>query len=192
MAKVAKPRGRANQGRPLALGVLIVLSLLLIAAGAWMVYEQQQQTAGQAQSAAVPNSQKAPDFALQTVEGATVRLSDLRGKVVLLNFWATWCPPCKAEMPDLNALHQQYGTERDFLVVGVNMEENAADVAAFAGSRQIAFPLLLDPEGAVSAGRYAVRSLPMSLIIDREGQIRDTWMGQISKDAMLARLQRVW
>lgn len=191
--KKAQQRARAHQGRPIALGVLIALSLATMALGAWLAWRQGRQVAAQPQPAAAdPAFTAAPDFTLHTVDGTPVRLSDLRGKVVLLNFWATWCPPCKAEMPDLNALHEKYGAEHDFTVVGINMEERAADVAAFARARQITFPLLLDPEGAVSAGRYAIRSLPTSLIIDREGRIRDTWMGQISLEAMVARLQRVW
>lgn len=191
--KKAPQRARAQQGRPIALGVLIALSLATMALGAWLAWRQGRQVAAQPQPAAAdPAFTAAPDFTLHTVDGTPLRLSDLRGKVVLLNFWATWCPPCKAEMPDLNALHQKYGAEHDFTVVGINMEERAADVSAFARARQITFPLLLDPEGAVSAGRYAIRSLPTSLIIDREGRIRDMWMGQISLEAMVARLQRVW
>ncbi len=192
MAKTGKPRNRDQRQRPLALGLLIALSLLLMAVGAWLVLDQRQQVAEQAQPAAATAARQAPDFVLQTADGATVRLSDLRGKVVLLNFWATWCPPCKAEMPDLNALHEEHGATRDFMVLGINMEESAAEVAAFAGPRKLTFPLLLDPDGTVSSGLYAIRSLPTSLIIDREGNIRDSWMGQISREAMEARLQQVW
>ena len=172
--------------------VLVALSLLLIAAGAWLALDYRQQVAQQSQPAAGSVKKKAPDFALKTADGATIRLSDLRGKVVLLNFWATWCPPCKAEMPDLNALYEKYGTERDFVVLGVNMEEGAAEVIAFATPRKLTLPLLLDSDGKVSSDRYAIRSLPTSLIIDREGNICDTWVGQISREAMEARLQRVW
>ncbi len=192
MAQQVPTSGSADRSRRLVLGVLIALSLLLMAAGAWLALDHRQQIAQQSQPAAGAGVRKAPDFTLQTADGATVRLSDLRGKVVLLNFWATWCPPCKAEMPDLNALHEKHGAPRDFVVLGINMEESAAAVAAFAAPRQLTFPLLLDLDGIVSSDRYAVRSLPTSVIIDRAGNIRDTWMGQISLEAMEARLQRVW
>jgi cytochrome c biogenesis protein CcmG, thiol:disulfide interchange protein DsbE len=134
----------------------------------------------------------ATDFQLPAVDGSQVHLSDLRGKVVLLNFWATWCPPCEAEMPDLNALHERYGVEHDFVVLGLNMQESQAVVSVFADQYGLSFPLLLDLDGAVSARGYGIRSMPTSIIVDREGRIRDRWTGQISKSSMLARLQRVW
>jgi peroxiredoxin len=184
---------RPNRGRPVFLAVLLVLSLATIALGVWLLAEQRQQISAQSRpaSGAVARS-PAPDFELTTSDGQVIRLKDLRGKVVLLNFWATWCPPCKAEMPDLNALQQKYGADRDFVVLGVNDEESAADVAAFAQREGITFPLLLDPEGRVIEKLFDVRYLPTSMIIDREGNIRDTWRGQIAREAMLARLQKVW
>ncbi len=119
-------------------------------------------------------------------------MSDLRGKVVLLNFWATWCPPCKAEMPDLEALYREYGAAHDFVVVGVNLQEDGAVVEKFARQAGLSFPILLDTDGEVSGQAYAVRSLPMSLIIDRDGYIRDAWTGQLSSAEMLSRLKQVW
>lgn len=134
---------------------------------------------------------RAPDFELIGLDGQPARLSDLRGKVVLLNFWATWCPPCKAEMPDLEALHRKYGDARAFVVVGVNFEEDAAPVEAFIRERGLSFPVWLDTAGEAGA-KLGVRGLPVSFIIDREGYIRDAWNGQIAPEAMLARLARVW
>ena len=112
----------------------------------------------------------APDFELTTADGQVIRLGDLRGKVVLLNFWATWCPPCKAEMPDLEALHVKYGAEHDFLVLGVNDRENAVDVAVFARRERVSFPLVIDRDGRVIEKLFKVRDLPTSMIIDRDGQ----------------------
>jgi peroxiredoxin len=119
-------------------------------------------------------------------------LSDLRGKVVLLNFWATWCPPCTGEMPDLNDLHRRYGSEKNFVVVGVNLEERPEEVAAFTRRKNIEFPLLLDRTGQVTRQDYQVRTLPASVIIDRQGRIRDSWSGPLLKEAMLARLEAAW
>lgn len=188
-----RQKGRAGWRPSLFFWVLVALSLLVLGAGIWQLQASQGQTIAEPKptSDVAPRS-IAPDFALQTADGQTVRLRDLRGKVVLLNFWATWCPPCKAEMPDLDALHREYGASQGFVVLGVNMEEGAEAVAAFAAERKITFPLLLDSDGQVSGRLFAVRSLPTSLIIDREGFIRDAWTGQISKGAMLARLKRVW
>ena len=81
---------------------------------------------------------------------------------------------------------------RNFTVLGIDDEEGQADVAAFAKQNAIAFPLALDSDGAVTSNRYNVRGLPTSLIIDRDGNIRDMWTGRISKEAMLTRLKRVW
>jgi cytochrome c biogenesis protein CcmG, thiol:disulfide interchange protein DsbE len=184
---------RYGRGRSLLLAALLILSLVTIALGVWLLVDQRQQIAAQSRPAVdAAATSPAPDFELTASDGKTVRLSDLRGKVVLLNFWATWCPPCKAEMPDLNALQAKYGTDRDFVVLGVNDEESAADVVAFAQREGIAFPLLLDPEGRVIEKLFDVRYLPTSMIIDRDGNIRDTWRGQIAREAMLARLQKVW
>jgi peroxiredoxin len=175
------------------LALLLSLSLATIALGVWLLVAQRQQIPAASRPAADNSVRKrAPDFELTTFDGKGIRLEDLRGKVVLLNFWATWCPPCKAEMPDLNALHQQYGAEHDFLVLGVNDDESADVVGAFARQQGIAFPLLLDPHGLVMEKLFDVRYLPTSYIIDREGNIRDTWRGQIAREAMLARLQKVW
>jgi len=186
------PNIRPHRGRTLFLAVLLILSLATIALGIWLLVDQRQQIAAESRPAAAAASTPAPDFELTSSDGQVIRLADLRGKVVLLNFWATWCPPCKAEMPDLNALQRKYGAERDFVVLGVNDEESAADVTAFAQREGIAFPLLLDPDGRVIEKLFEVRYLPTSMIIDRDGNIRDTWRGQIAREAMLARLQKVW
>ena len=137
-----------------------------------------------------PQSQ-APDFELVTLSGQRAQLSDLRGKVVLLNFWATWCPPCDAEMPDLEALYREHGEAQGFVVVGVNFEEDASSVEAFVRKRDLSFPVWLDRKGEAAA-KLGVRNLPVTFIIDRTGYIRDAWNGQIARDAMLARLKNVW
>ncbi len=170
--------------------MLVGLSLITLGIAAWQWQEQRQLVSAQSQPAA--QFKPAADFRLTAVDGQTVALHDLRGKVVLLNFWATWCPPCKAEMPDLNALYRDNGTKHNFVVVGVDVEEDRSAVEAFARQLNIAFPLLLDTSGQVTDGSYHIRSLPTTLIVDREGNVRDTWMGQLTRPAMLARLERVW
>ncbi len=170
---------------------LVALSLATLGLSLWLWREDRQKIVSQAQPAAEA-ARPAPDFALQTVDGRLLRLRDLRGQVILLNFWATWCPPCKAEMPDLDALHRQYGQTRGFTVVGVNIQESQAVVAAFARQNNISFPLVLDADGAITNDLYRVRGFPTSIIIDRAGNIRDVWMGQIRREAMEIRLNRIW
>ncbi len=171
---------------------LVLLSVVTLAAGAWGWQMQRAQTAKPAGPATTVPTRPAPDFTLTATDQTTLRLSDLRGKVVLLNFWATWCPPCEAELPDLNALHREYAEAQGFTVVGIDLEEAPADVSAFAEARGLTYPLLLDTDGAVTNDRFGVRSLPTSMIIDRDGVIRDTWVGQITRAAMLARLRKIW
>ena len=175
------------------LGLTVIAALVGIWAGVTLLVQQQEELTIQARPADKGlTGWLAPDFTLPTADGGTVRLNDLRGQVVLLNFWATWCPPCKAEMPDLNALHVEHQAARGFTVVGVNMQETAEQVNAFAQPRQLVFPLALDTTGQISSGLFAVRGLPVTYIIDRDGFVRDMWQGQISRAAMLARLEEVW
>ena len=119
----------------------------------------------------------APDFVLQTVDGEQIRLSDLRGKVVAVNFWATWCAPCRLEMPDLQVRADRF---RDRLVVlGVNFGETAEEVAAFREEIGVDFPLLLDPKADVQ-GLYRVLGYPTTFFIDEAGTIRFQHIGLMS------------
>jgi peroxiredoxin len=120
----------------------------------------------------------APDFTLQTLDGQAVNLRDYRGHVVLLNTWATWCLPCRAEMPELEAYYQQH-QEDGFVVLAVNTQESPDTVAAFLGEHDFTFPVLLDPDGEVMR-EYGVLGLPTSFFIDRDGVMRGVWIGQLS------------
>jgi peroxiredoxin len=183
---------KAKSGNRLFLGILVALSVITLGLAAWRWHQQRQLIAQQSGSTPPQSAALAPEFKLMSLDGTPMSLADLRGKVVLLNFWATWCAPCVSEMPELNALYRQYGDEKDFVVVGVNLREQPAEVASFARKRNIAFPLLLDRDGHVTGRDYRVRTLPASVIIDREGHIRDSWSGPLLREALLARLERVW
>ena len=183
---------RAFGKAPPLFWVLVILSIVTLGIGMWQWAERQQVIAEHSQPDSPPVVRRAPNFILRATDGSEVSLEALRGKVVLLNFWATWCPPCQAEMPDLNVLHRDYSLEHDFAVVGVNLEESPEQVEAFARRFRIAFPLLLDSEGEVTSDHFAVRTLPTSMIVDRDGYIRDIWTGTIPRQAILARLARVW
>jgi peroxiredoxin len=112
----------------------------------------------------------APDFALPDLHGRTRRLSEFRGKVVFLNVWTTWCPPCRMEMPSMEALYRQF-RDQDFVVLAVNADENGAEAARpFVAEFGLTFPVLLDPEGRVST-RYGVTGYPETFIIDRDGHV---------------------
>ncbi|WP_455382232.1 TlpA disulfide reductase family protein [Salinispira pacifica] len=111
------------------------------------------------------------DFTIQTLDGKKRSLSDYRGKVVFLNFWATWCPPCRAEMPSMQTLYTAM-KGKDFDIVAVNVQENAEAVHSFMKSEQtdFTFPILLDGSGRV-ASTYSVRGIPTTYIVGKEGQM---------------------
>jgi peroxiredoxin len=195
--RIDAARSAAPTRTPFAFRLLVAVSILVVSLGIWQVYRNGQAAELRASQGAATGTGTqagvgAPDFTLPAADGSRVRLSSLRGKVVLLNFWATWCPPCKAEMPDLDALQREYGQARNFTIIGVDAQESASTVGAFAASHRISFPLLLDMNDDVMTGLYAVRNLPTSLLLDRDGRIVDRWTGQLSRQQMLARLQKVW
>lgn len=119
----------------------------------------------------------APDFALQDLDGETVRLSDLRGQTVLVNFWATWCGPCRDEMP---AIQARYNDRGDFAVLAVDFGENAQQVQNFLTEIQVELPVLLDQDGSVQ-DLYRVRGYPSSFFVDGDGVIRFLHIGQMSE-----------
>lgn len=118
----------------------------------------------------------APDFSLMTTDGDRVQLSALRGQPVVLNFWATWCPPCREEMPALEALWQRHN-RGEVLILGIDQGESAATVERFARNTvQTSFPLLLDIRREIGA-EYNVRALPTTFFIDAEGRIQEIKVG---------------
>ncbi|HBX69579.1 MAG TPA: hypothetical protein DEH25_09420 [Chloroflexi bacterium] len=116
----------------------------------------------------------APDFELTSLSGESLQLEDYRGQIVLLNFWATWCAPCRLEMPDFQARAEQYPA--DLAVVAVNNAESQAEVQAFVDDLKLSFDVLLDPQAEVQR-LYLVRGYPTSFLIDREGILRVQHIG---------------
>jgi peroxiredoxin len=123
--------------------------------------------------------QIAPDFELPLAGGGRVRLSDLRGRPVVVTFWATWCPVCQKEMPALQASYQRYQAQ-GLAVLGVNVREGEAEVTAYASSVGLAFPLLLDADGQ-TADLYQVNGIPTTLFIDAQGVVRERRVGPVSE-----------
>lgn len=115
--------------------------------------------------------QPAPDFELMDMDGEAHSLSDYAGKVVLINFWATWCPPCVREMPSMERLYQRLQDE-PFVVLAINQFETTDHVFAFMGQLEVfpSFPILFDPESDISQA-FGVRGLPTSFLLDRQGRI---------------------
>lgn len=118
---------------------------------------------------------KAQEFALKDLNGNVVRLEDFRGTVVFLNFWATWCPPCRVEMPSMEKLYKAFKNKK-FTILAVDMQEGSETVRKFKEKFKLSFPILLDEDGVV-ASYYGVRGLPATYFIDRDGYLYAVAMG---------------
>jgi thiol-disulfide isomerase/thioredoxin len=163
----APPRGR----NPLALVVVAVVAAGMLYFGFHMARRP-----GLSQTPGTGRVTDAPDFALETLDGRNLRLSDLRGKAVLLNFWATWCAPCKIEMPWFVELQNEYGPQ-GLQIVGVAMDDSSKeDIAKFARDMGVNYPVLLGKE-AVGDAYGGVPALPESFFISRDGKIVDKILG---------------
>jgi peroxiredoxin len=123
---------------------------------------------------------EAPDFQLKDLQGHTVKLSDFRGKKVMLNFWAPWCPPCKQEMPEMQKFHEAAGNEVSILAVNIDPQYNSAK---FLGKMGITFPILLDGEDKVNT-QYGVMTIPTTFFIDEKGIIQDKYLSAMEAETM--------
>jgi len=124
----------------------------------------------------VNSGEAAPVFELSDLQGRKHTLSDYLGKVVLINFWASWCKECITEMPSLNMLYAQFSGQ-GLVVLGVTIDRKAEDAGAAAKKVRIAFPILLDNKGEVFIKKYAIIGLPTTIVIDRKGIVREILIG---------------
>lgn len=158
--------------------------LVLIAGASWTVLSAE--TGPAAVSAPAPQKGfTAPDFSLKTPTGETYRLSELKGQAVLVNVWATWCPPCRAEMPAIEKMYNEY-KDQGFIVLAVNstVQDNPLAITPFTDEYNLTFPILLDELGEVSRA-YQVRSLPSTYFINRHGIITEVVIGGPMSEALL-------
>lgn len=130
----------------------------------------------------IPVDFPAPQLTLENINAESKSLTDYLGQVVLVNNWATWCPPCKAEMPTLEAYYEDHA-EEGFVIVAVESGEPRDVVAAFARDYNLKFQVWLDPEGA-STRAFGNGNLPNSYVIDRTGTVRYAWTGEVSRETL--------
>ena len=158
---------------------LIVLGLIMILSS---VYYLLQNPAPQTDLSAVPApvDYAAPELTLTDLQGETHSLADHHGQVVLVNIWATWCPPCKDEMPALQAFYNKYN-QNGFTILAINDGESKTDVTQFVQDYQLTFPIWLDPTYLATEQAFKTINLPSSYIIDRNGTVRLMWVGGISR-----------
>jgi peroxiredoxin len=164
---------------------MLVLGVAVLGA-AWIAFSAAPASA--TTSGHIPSPREgfqAPSFALNNPAGETTRLEDLRGQVVVLNFWASWCPPCKAEMPDLEAAYKA-NRDEGLVILGINstFQDSPEAALSFADAQGVTFPILLDRTGEVSR-QYLVRALPTTFFIDRQGIILRVVVGGPMSEATL-------
>lgn len=143
-------------------------------------------TAGEAPPVWAQVGEPAPDFELARLDGQAASLSDYAGQVVLVNFWATWCPSCLSEMPAYEQVYQAHQPE--LVVLAINSQESLADVQQYAAGLGLSFPVLLDTQGLVTQRQYQVTGLPASFIIDRHGKIYYRHLGPLSAQTLTTKL----
>ncbi|MCZ2123638.1 MAG: TlpA family protein disulfide reductase [Anaerolineales bacterium] len=156
---------------------LISLGIVL----AWLLIFRELDRAAASDISAVPAQQNypAPQLSLTTLSGESVSLADYRGQVILVNLWATWCLPCKREMPIFQAFYEKY-QEQGFILIGINQEEQREIVQPFVEEYELSFPIWLDLK-YLAQQEFHTGYIPTSYVIDRNGNVRLSWVGQISK-----------
>lgn len=125
----------------------------------------------------------APDFTLKSLDGGQITLSAYLGRPVLINFWATWCPPCRIEMPELVRTYEEH-KDLGFIILGINLtfQDALPEIVAFVEEFKMTFPVLLDETGEVTTQKYRLLGLPMSVFVDRKGAIRRIQIGVMNAD----------
>lgn len=133
---------------------------------------------------------KAPNFSLKSVKGKTVKLSDYKGKIVIVDFWATWCPPCRRGIPDLVSIQKKF--KKDVVVIGISLdaEKTIKDVPAFVKNYKINYPILYGDEKVV-VDYGGIQSIPTAFVIDRKGNIVDSHIGLADKDTYINEIKEL-
>ena len=160
--------------------------LILIIAAAWIwVTTLIQRNSTSSQIRAPHQGFYAPHFTLPDTDNVEVSLSDLNGFPIIINFWATWCPPCRSEMPAFQSIYQEY-KDHGIVILSVNTtyQDSSAKVSTFVSDNNLTFPILLDGTGQTSTD-YQIRSLPTTFFIDKDGIIRDVVLGGPMSEALL-------
>ncbi len=163
-----------------------VMLTIAILGGVWIFFTRVPVEPAGAATAQPRVNFLAPDLSLATLDGKKISLDDLRGQVVLVNFWATWCPPCRAEMPEIENVYEKYRAQ-GFTVLAVNVAEDEPTITPFIKQYNLTFPILLDRD-TFAAKRFLVAGLPTTFFIGRDGVIRATNLGAMNRAYIEAQL----
>ncbi|MDT8862909.1 redoxin domain-containing protein [Alkalihalobacillus sp. MEB130] len=169
--------------------VVITIILLMFVGGNYLNMNETTLIEGKKSSSQIAVNQVAPNFTLQTIEGEHVALADFQGKPVMLNFWATWCPPCRAELPDMERF---YKNEEVVLLAinGTNTERSIDDVKQFVSNMELSFPVLADETGEISR-LFQIGPMPTSIFINERGMITDIHIGAMNEEMMKRKLEAI-
>lgn len=162
--------------------ISIILIAALVLSGLSIFYFQNSSPAVVQAEVGTETGMEAPDFTLKNMNDKEVSLSDYRGQKVFLNFWASWCPPCREEMPDMQKLHEEY--EEEVTILAVNIGENKSTAANFMMQNGLNFSVLLDTDKS-TAQNYLVRGIPTSYFLNEDGIITNKVVGAVSYEKML-------
>ncbi|MDN8587460.1 redoxin domain-containing protein [Paenibacillus sp. 11B] len=161
--------------------ITILIGIAALLTAAWAIYQGNLSSDTQ-RIGAIEIGAVAPEFTAVNSAGEQVKLSDYRGKVVMINFWASWCTPCVREMPMINQIAQTY--QEDVQTLFVNVGEAKGTIREFMNKQQFDFPVIIDVTGKVS-GLYRITGLPATMIIDQEGMFSHILLGELTKDIPL-------
>nr|WP_216367054.1 TlpA disulfide reductase family protein [Geobacillus sp. MR] len=173
-----KDAGRQG-GKKVRKWLVILLFLTVTGYGLWNAMAAEKPNEASETETGPKIGHAAPDLTLPTLGGEPVKLSDLRGKAVVLNFWTSWCPPCKKEMPELEKFYKQHGREVTLLAVHLTTQDTLDNAERFVKSKKLALPVALDVRGE-ALHYYRVQTIPTTYIIDPNGVIRQKIVGPVT------------
>lgn len=181
-----KSTSKQSANTQLIVGILIIIGLFLVVVGVAALLRHGSGSGNEATAPII--GAHAPDFTTETLDGKTVNLKSLRGKPVVLNFWATWCPPCRAEMP---MLQQAYDSHKgQYTMLAVNDGEPTNQVQAFIQEKGFTFTVLLDP-GQRIVRKYQIQGFPTTFFIDSQGVIRYMHVGMLTPSTLASGLKSI-
>ncbi|MFC0301264.1 redoxin domain-containing protein [Virgibacillus soli] len=171
-----------------------IIVIILIGMFGWAIYSFAIDHSGKQESeldeeVGLEKGNIAPDFKLKTLAGDEMALSDFRGQRVLVNFWASWCGPCRAEMPDMQKFHE----EKDIVILAVNLtgtETSHSNVTDFVDEYGLTFPILLDEDSLIS-GLYQIQPIPTTFLIDSDGRIHNKAFGALNYEQMVQEFEKM-
>ncbi len=176
------------------ISILTISLVLMVAASGFLLMSVPTSDATTSETHATADGKQAPDFTLTTTDGKTLKLSDYKGKGVIVNFWATWCPPCRAEIPDMVELQKEYAS-KGFSFIGIAVGDEEEKVKAFVTAQKMNYPVAMGSrELAMSYGKFtkegAIQGIPTSFVINGKGEIVEYFVGARDKAAFAEAIKK--